>query len=290
MHNPGIPSIPGNPRYDFIAGKPFQSYTSNMRNLCMIRIPLLFLLLTIPNTIGSSIPDTITDRWNFLSGNPEFVEFMASVLDAEPVEDSIAKHGIFVSSLQAGSWVEQDMDLAHIKANLVLARHCTEITPKRKDLAKELLKEAETLMATPSVSSAYAGQTMVLKGTIESLWYLVSGSLSRGLRTARIIDQAYDAYPDELGVLLLKADRLLYSPGYGGGDVRKGVEYFFRAWTYAQTHTVNRWDMFTICSGLGSGLAKLKDERAFSFIVQAKSLYTGDPVVNELYQTFQEKD
>ena len=66
----------------------------------------------------------------------------------------------------------------------------------------------------------------MLKALSDSFWYLIDGSLSKGMGFTKKIDALWESHKEDFHVLLMAADRYLHSPGIAGGSRKKGLALF----------------------------------------------------------------
>lgn len=245
------------------------------------KFPLLVLLLIFfPMTIFAA--SVMTDQWSFLNNYAPFVDFVADVKNAEPVDKVDQGYEAFVDSLPASGLSKANQLMAHSKANTTLARYYTEIRPKRNNDAKRLLKEANTLLEEAAALGIPESMALTQEADIDSIWYLISSmNISKGLNSTKLTDKAWERYPEEITVKVLMANRLLYAPAIGGGDTKKALMMFLELMETAQGQ-MSPWDMFSVYSGIGMACKKLgMNERAIQYLEVATQLYTGDSQIDE---------
>ena len=128
----------------------------------------------------------------------------------------------------------------------------------------------------------------MLEALSSSFWYLVDGSLSKGLAFGRIVGDLWDEHPEDFHVLLLTADKYLHSPGIAGGNKKKGLELYQLAEVVAMEEGCAVWDQFSIYAGLAVGYDKAKeDELAYQYALLARDIYSADPLVNEIISNYE---
>lgn len=105
--------------------------------------------------------------------------------------------------------------------------------------------------------------------------YYITGSLSAGLESSNLTKQLYKDYPEEIGAVLLEANRLTYAPHIGGGSPKRGLALFETLLPVKdQLQDINRFDLL---AGLGIASQKRgQDENAIRYLEEAISIYSGD--------------
>lgn len=105
--------------------------------------------------------------------------------------------------------------------------------------------------------------------------YYLTGSLSAGLESSNLTKQLYKDYPQEIGAILLEANRLTYAPHIGGGSPKRGLALFETLLPVKdQLQDINRFDLL---AGLGIASQKRgQDENAIKYLEEAISIYSGD--------------
>lgn len=118
------------------------------------------------------------------------------------------------------------------------------------------------------------------EANLYSVEYYVNGGMGNGMKSSSLTKDLYKAYPEEIAVILLEANRLLYSPHIGGGSPKRGLALFETLLPVAdQIQTIDRFDLY---SGLGvASYERNKDADAVRYLDMAMDIYTGDKVVNE---------
>ena len=153
--------------------------------------------------------------------------------------------------------------------------------------AIDYMEMADGHIAAAKELGAPESATGVLEALSLSFWYLIDGSLSKGMKFPGMVDKLYKAHPEDFHVLLLEADRYLHSPGIVGGNKKKGLALFQEAEMIMDRDGAAIWDRFSIYSGLAYGYDKAKDkEKAADYALKAYSIYTADETVNELVEKY----
>lgn len=242
---------------------------------------VMLLLIFLPTTLFAAT--TMTDKWAFLNHHAPFVQFVADVKNAEPVDKVDQSYRTLIDSLSSSGLSEVNQLMLRSKANTTLARYYTEIRPKRNNDAKSLLKEANTFLEEAAALGVPESMALTQEADIDSIWYLISSmNISKGLNSTKLTDKAWERYPEEITVKVMMANRLLYAPAIGGGDTKKALTIFLELMETAQQGLMAPWDMFSVYSGIGMACKKLgMDERAIQYLEVATQLYTGDSQIDE---------
>ncbi|MDD3996096.1 MAG: hypothetical protein PHH86_00105 [Sphaerochaetaceae bacterium] len=246
---------------------------------------LLLILVLVSALAYADVQDELTYQWGYLKHISGFEMFVASVLnDHMLIESEQYYHNVY-TAIDTSSFPNGLGALAKAKASIMFARSYVELDNSSTQKIKELLDAAETLLSQSEAEGASRAMVMTLRADLASVRYLYSGKLGDALAVSKAIDAVYREFPNDLNARLLKADKMLYAPAIGGGDTRKALDLFIGVWNQIEKHEVCRWDLFTTAAGLGSALHKSKDDRDLTYISFACSLYSGDQVINELFQS-----
>ena len=261
-----------------VVSKANHSYT-----FTMVKKPIAMLLLFIIIPCLYADTSDVSYHWKYLESILGYDAYMTSILNAQPITESERLFGKLQQEIENCDISEDLKILAKARSAIALGRRYAELNENHTTKSLAMIATVELLLT--SAHDVHASSIMIdtLGVHLESLRYLATGKLSHGLGTARAIDRLYKENPNDISSIMLKADKLLYAPAIGGGNPKEALVLFSKAWNSIQSLSVCTWDRFTIIGGLGSALHKAKDTRALDYITYARTLYTGDPVINDLY-------
>ncbi len=215
-----------------------------------------------------------------LNDDQEYAQFLKHVFDGQPLDQAITLLEEFENSLPSKDYPEWLKTAADARANLILAKYVTEVHPKEKEKAEPYMYRAEELVAASRDAGAPYSVHTVLEALTNSFWYLVDGSMSKGMKFTSMVDDLYESHPEDFHVLLMKADRYMHSPGIAGGSKKKGRELFLEAEKLieANPEAYAIWDKFTVYSGLAVGYTTKKKTMgtALAYANKAMEIYTND--------------
>lgn len=184
--------------------------------------------------------------------------------------------------IESSHYEQWKKDASIGRAALIAAKYANDSDDK--ELARTLMQIADERIAKAKGEGAPVSATGVLEALSTSFWYLVDGSLSKGMKFPGMVDDLYDEYPEDFHVLLLEAERYLNSPGIVGGNKRKGLNLFKDAEEVMLEMGASPWDQYTIYCGLAKGYdARDKEKEAKKYASLAMDIYSaGDEDVEEI--------
>ena len=256
--------------------------------LCLL-ILLCSLCGLCSATVFASSTSTIsyTDTFAFLSSYPEYVtlyEVINNYGSANEVDNAYETLKASLGS-SANDWT------VLLKASLNCAHYYLEMAEKKNSKkAKQLLSNAEAIYEALEKSGSLEGTCKqdALKFTCLTIGYLASPiSISKGLESIDVIDEAYKAYPNEVSIALLYAARKLNAPGIGGGDADVAFDVYASLVVYLEgTDGANTlpWDKFDIYCGMAKCYVKKGEKtQALEYYYKALSIYEhNDSVITEI--------
>ncbi len=249
-----------------------------IKKISLIITILLFSIFSLTAAEDGSI-NYFTDLVN----NKEYKDLLKTVFDDCGLDTALDGYKTLtqqISSYKYDPWMQ---DLSLSRACMIVAKYATEVKPERKDVAKAYMQAADKLLESGIAKGSPISASEILLALSNSFWYLIDGSLSKGMAFTKIVDNAYENYPEDFHVLLMAADRYLHSPGIAGGNKKKGLALFQEAEKIMEKQKTAEWDIFTIYSGLAYGYLKNKDKaKALEYALKAKEIYTADQQVNEI--------
>jgi len=147
-----------------------------------------------------------------------------------------------------------------------------------KTEAEMILAEARRKIASLKKDSFFR---LTLDADIDSICFLADRTdLSKGINSSQNINKAFKKYPEEITSILLKANSLLFAPGFAGGDIGKACNMFL---SLMRDHSsdMSNWDLASLYSGIGIACYKLKDyPNAKAYLSNAKSMYPVDSEID----------
>lgn len=244
-----------------------------------------FLILLCGTTVfasatssrGSSQVISYTDSFSFLSSYPKYVELYKLINNNGSASQVDAKYEELISSLGNSA---QDWTVL-LKASLNYAHYCLEIAEKKNSKkAKQLISNAEAIYKAleKAGSSGEPSNLKAMKFCCLSIGYLASPiSISKGLESIKIIDNAYEEYPNELSLAILYAARKLNAPSIGGGDLNEAFRVFTSLVEYIESDTganTADWDKFDIYCSMAKYYEKKNEKTlALEFYYKALDIY-----------------
>lgn len=249
-------------------------------------MPRWFKFVLILTFVFSSLhaqPAVLTYGWKYLEDVQGFGAYVQSVLDQDD-QNAERLFGEVMRQLDSFEGSPYGSDIAKAKAIWFMARYLCNQVPKPSDRIASLIELARAAVESARLHAAPQAMLAVVETQLESLRYQATGSLTHALGTARMIDRTYRDHSEDVAAIVLKAEKLLYAPAIGGGNPREALSLYAKAWNQAQTVPVCTWDAFSISSGLGMALHERSDVRAIDYLRYARSLYSGDPVINEVLE------
>lgn len=240
-------------------------------------VGLLALLCSFCLFADASSTTSYTDSFAFLSSYPQYVELYEAINNYDSASEVEAKFESLKTSL--GNTV-QDWTVL-LKASLNYAHYCLEIAEKKNTKkAKQLISNAEAIYEALEKSGLdmKASGAEALKFCCLSIGYLASPlSISKGLESVKVIDNAYKENPQELSIAILYAARKLNAPGIGGGDDEEAYEVFSLLLNYVEAPEGAKtadWDRFDIYCGLAKYYEKKgSNEQAVEMYAKALVIY-----------------
>lgn len=237
---------------------------------------------------GNAFASSETGSVNYYSDMMEdeaYSALLKYVFDANPIEGVFDLYNaleIHMSFMPYDEW-KKDSFLA--RGALICAKYANEMDDE--DLARDFMYMADGKISEMKEKKAPQSALGVLEALSNSFWYLIDGSISKGMKFPGMVDDLYEQYPEDFHVLLLEADRYLHSPGIVGGNKKKGLELYQRAEVIMNEQGAAVWDRFSIYAGLAFGYDARKDkENAKKYAELAASIYTADETVNNLLKKY----
>ena len=252
-----------------------------------LAVCLLVLLVCTTAFAGSTASTTTyTDSFSFLSSYPNYVKLYETINNCGTATEVEAAFEALKANLGSST---KDWTVL-LKASLNCAHYYLEIAEKKNSKkAKQLISNAEAIYEALEKSGSMVGQSMLkaLKFTCLSIGYLASPmSISKGLESVSVIDEAYEEAPNELSIALLYAARKLNAPAIGGGDAKEAFSVFTSLCSYAESEGANvlPWDMFDIYCNLAKCYTKMDEKTlALEYYYKALSIYNhNDTVITEI--------
>lgn len=249
-----------------------------IKKITLIITILLFSIFSL-----TAAEDGTINYFTDLTDNKEYKDLLKTVFDDCGLDAALDGYKTLtqkISSYKYDPWMQ---DLSLSRACMIVAKYATEVKPERKDVAKAYMQAADKLLESGIAKGAPISASEILLALSNSFWYLIDGSLSKGMAFTKIVDKAYENYPEDFHVLLMAADRYLHSPGIAGGNKKKGLKLFQDAEKIMEKQKTAEWDRFTIYAGLAYGYSKNKEKaKALDYALKAQEIYKADKQVNEI--------
>lgn len=248
-----------------------------------ILLVLLFMLFSFSVIYAADMEVGSVNYFEPLIDCKEYGELLRHVFDGGDINESMNLYAKLVQAIPGYHYERWLQDLSLARACLIIGKQGVDCD--REDVAEAYYKAADGLIADARVHGAPESAAGVLEALSYSFWYLLDGSISKGMKFTSIIDDLWKEHPEDFHVLLMKADRYLHSPGIAGGNKKKGLQLFQEAEAVLNENGAAEWDTFTIYSGLAVGYYKNKDkELALEYALKANEIYKADPNVNEILE------
>ena len=248
-------------------------------------IVLAFVFLAVGMPLFSAPETGSVNYYASMMDDEAYAGLLKYVFDGGDL-DGVADLYFALESHMADSDYEDWMKAAALgRAGLICGRYAEQCGDKSQ--AADFMEMADGHIAEAKELGAPESATGVLEALSLSFWYLIDGSLSKGMKFPGMVDKLYKAHPEDFHVLLLEADRYLHSPGIAGGNKKKGLALFQEAEIIMDRDGAAIWDRFSIYSGLAVGYDKAKEkEKAGYYALKAAEIYTADETVNELVEKY----
>lgn len=216
----------------------------------------------------------------------EYATLCKHVFDDAGLDVALADYADLAANILSYPYEEWVSYLMVSRAAMIVARYA-----EQKDntpVAEAYMTAADSFIETGRSYGAPESATGVLEALSNSFWYLIDGSISKGLAFGRIVGDLWESHPEDFHVLLLTADKYLHSPGIAGGNKKKGLALYQEAQAVALENGCAVWDQFSIYAGLAVGYDKAhEDELAYEYALLAREIYTADEMVNEIIEDYE---
>ena len=247
------------------------------------KIVLLLVVLFLASASLMAAKNGSVNYFSPLADNKEYSTLLKGIFDDKGLDKALEDYKTLVQTISSYHYEGWMQDLALSRACMIISKYATEVKPERKDVATAYMQAADKLLQSGRDKGAPASASDILEALSNSFWYLIDGSLSKGMAFTKIVDATYKAHPEDFHVLLMAADRYLHSPGIAGGSKKKGLKLFQEAEKIMNEQKTAQWDCFTIYSGLAYGYWKHKDkDDALKYALLAKEIYSADSTINEI--------
>ncbi len=260
-----------------------------MRTKDLMRRLLLILMIAAAGLSGLFAAADQTGRVNYYAdcmNDTEYASLLKHVFDDDGLDTALADYAVLMQTIMSKGYDDWVSYLMSARAALIVARYAND--KDQKAVAEAYMNAADSFVETARSLGAPQSAAGVLEALSSSFWYLVDGSLSKGLAFGRIVGDLWDEHPEDFHVLLLTADKYLHSPGIAGGNKKKGLELYQLAEVVAMEEGCAVWDQFSIYAGLAVGYDKAKeDELAYQYALLARDIYSADPLVNEIISNYE---
>ena len=248
----------------------------------MKRLLTLLAVLLTALCISPLFASTYTDSFSFLSTYDGYIELYDAINNYASASDIDTLYESLKASLGNTS---QDWTVL-LKASLNYAHYLLEMAEKKNTKkAKQLISNAEAIYKALEKSGLKETSNLsALKFTCLSIGYLASPlSVSKGLESIKVIDSAYEEYPNELSIAVLYASRKLNAPSIGGGDVDEAYSVYCSLLAFIETEdgaNTSPWERFDIYCGIAKCYEKKDDNNeALKMYQLALSIYPQNKTV-----------
>ena len=239
------------------------------------------LLAAVMSLSATSPENGSVNYFTDLIDDREYAALLDTVFNDQGLEQALEDYKVLVNRITGHGYEPWMIYLSLSRACMIISRYATE--GENKAVARAYMNEADKLILKAEEYGAPESASGVLKALSDSFWYLIDGSLSKGMGFTKKIDALWEIHKEDFHVLLMAADRYLHSPGIAGGSRKKGLALFQEAEEIMKSAPTAVWDHFTILSGLAYGYWKGKDkELALYYAEEAEKIYTADENIREI--------
>ena len=244
-------------------------------------LTFIILLAAVMSLSATSPENGSVNYFTDLIDDREYAALLDTVFNDQGLEQALDDYKVLVNRITGHGYEPWMIYLSLSRACMIISRYATE--GENKAVAKAYMNEADKLILKAEEYGAPESAAGVLKALSDSFWYLIDGSLSKGMGFTKKIDALWESHKEDFHVLLMAADRYLHSPGIAGGSRKKGLALFQEAEEIMKSAPTAVWDRFTILSGLAYGYWKGKDkELALYYAEEAEKIYTADENIREI--------
>ena len=244
-------------------------------------LTFIILLAAVMSLSATSPENGSVNYFTDLIDDREYAALLDTVFNDQGLEQALEDYKVLVNRITGHGYEPWMIYLSLSRACMIISRYATE--GENKAVARAYMNEADKLILKAEEYGAPESASGVLKALSDSFWYLIDGSLSKGMGFTKKIDALWESHKEDFHVLLMAADRYLHSPGIAGGSRKKGLALFQEAEEIMKSAPTEVWDRFTILSGLAYGYWKGKDkELALYYAEEAEKIYTADENIREI--------
>ena len=245
---------------------------------------LLAFILSVPAFAAE--PVVSVNYFAECADNEEYASLLKHVFDDKGLDGALEKYAELANRIGYYYYEDWVQYLMTARAAMIVARYAND--KDNEPVATAYMQAADSFVATAKGMGAPESATGVLEALSNSFWYLIDGSISKGLAFGKIVGQLWEDHPEDFHVLLLTADKYLFSPGIAGGNKKKGLALYQEAQAAALEYGCAIWDQFSIYAGLAVGYDKAKeDELAYEYALLAREIYAADANVNEIIEDYE---
>lgn len=244
---------------------------------------IAIMLIAIMSISATEVENGSVNYFTELIGDPEYTQLLRTVFNDKGLDAALEDYKALANGITEHGYENWMIYLSLSRACMIIARYATEVEPMQKNVAKTYMNKADDLIAKADEYGAPESATGVLSALSDSFWYLVDGSISKGMSFTKKIDRLWENHKEDFHVLLMTADRYLHSPGIVGGNRKKGLALFQEAEKIMSSAEIAEWDCFTILSGLAYAYWKDKEKsKALYYAEEAYKIYTADENINKI--------
>lgn len=258
---------------------------SNCYRIGRIFLILFTLFFLCVGNMYAAEGDGTVNYYADMMDDSYYADLLKYVFDGNPLDGVMERYVLLEEHMTSSDYEDWMKSAALARAALICGRYAEQCGDE--DLATDFMEMADGKIAEAREEGAPESAVGVLEALSLSFWYLIDGSISKGMKFPKMADNLYKNYSEDFHVLLLEADRYLHSPGIVGGNKKKGLSLFQEAEAVMNQNGAAIWDKFSVYSGLAFGYDSRKDkENAKKYTDLAYEIYKADETVNELREKY----
>ena len=272
-------------RYFYFNGILLHMTKSNCYRIGRIFLILFTLFFLCVGNMYAAEGDGTVNYYADMMDDSYYADLLKYVFDGNPLDGVMERYVLLEEHMTSSDYEDWMKSAALARAALICGRYAEQCGDE--DLATDFMEMADGKIAEAREEGAPESAVGVLEALSLSFWYLIDGSISKGMKFPKMADNLYKNYSEDFHVLLLEADRYLHSPGIVGGNKKKGLSLFQEAEAVMNQNGAAIWDKFSVYSGLAFGYDSRKDkENAKKYTDLAYEIYKADETVNELREKY----
>ena len=190
-------------------------------------LTFIILLAAVMSLSATSPENGSVNYFTDLIDDREYAALLDTVFNDQGLKQALEDYKVLVNRITGHGYEPWMIYLSLSRACMIISRYATE--GENKAVARAYMNEADKLILKAEEYGAPESASGVLKALSDSFWYLIDGSLSKGMGFTKKIDALWEIHKEDFHVLLMAADRYLHSPGIAGGSRKKGLALFQEA-------------------------------------------------------------